>query len=221
MKQIRGIAMLAVASVISLSSCGPSLEMTTQGVAEQITELANMRYTGFSETTLSKVNLYCTDEVADSLISDITEAYNANTYYDVTETVGSATNIQRNGISDLIETKINEADFTDFSFVVDTSKVQFRYPNYDSIELQAYDNIVEIKPENIVDSPVRFKGNSNYKLNLKDYTEYTDGTLIVELESDPSENVITNKQRIEVRLDKHGKISEINSNDFTCGLSYK
>lgn len=208
MKKVRTITVLML--VVLLSACSNSEPpITIARTVSDIETVANTRYTGYNEEVEEALNKSFSPELADKLKEDL--QYKEG-LIDITEVVMTATHesIER-GLDDSIIRKDNK-------YYIDTSKIKFNYPDLNEKVLQVYDSDYSLKKSDI---PINMlKGNGNYNLAVISYDLYNDNTLEVELASSVKGNIMTNKQVIEVGVDKDGKVKEVNTNEFTSTLMY-
>lgn len=200
---------------------GSALRVTHEGISKQVLDLANMRYTGYKDEELKRLELYCTDEVAEQLRDELFMEYHKNYIMGVTGLVGSYKNTKHLGMSDLIQEVQDENG--EYRWQVDMSKLPFNYPNYDTVELQLFDGTVTFNKDEVPQGPELYKGNPNYLMEFVSCTAYNKPTgqlLVIELQSSPVTNVLNNKQHIELEVDKKGKISSIDTSQLTQQLQY-
>lgn len=209
----KSIAIVILASTMCLlASCGG--DVIVSDVANNVKYIANIRYTGYDESIDRMVGSICTEELAQEIKDHLQQEYERTGLIDVTGVVENATHkdISRNLDESIVE--------KDMRFYIDTSKVSFNYPDTTSKLLTIYDSSYEIKRTDIVQNPESFKENLNYKLEVQEYQYFKDGTLRVQLASSIKDNVLNNKQTIEVEVAKDGKIQEFDINDITSSLMY-
>lgn len=209
------LLMILVVLGISLVGCSKdTLEISEVQVAlNNVEMLMNIRYNGYDGSIDSNIREACSESVAGSIISTLSDVYGDKGLVDITDFVMEQTNTDGLGISDCI---IDDGG----KYYIDTTKVEFNYPDLDSAEIQVYDGVYELKKEDIESSLWECKGNKNYKLDVLSYEVYDDGYMEVELGSSKEENVVSNEQKVGLMIGLDGKIESIDVSDIISKLQY-
>lgn len=205
---------MLIATMCMLSACGSNEPpITIARTVSDIETVANVRYTGYNEEVEEALNKSFSSELAQQLKEEI-QSDEENSLLDITDVVMKATHEDINrGLDDSIIRKDNK-------YYIDTSKVEFNYPDLEEKVLQAYDSDYKLRKSDISVNMNELKGNENYKLAVTSYDLYDDNTLEVTLSSSVKGNIMTNKQVIEVGVNEDGEITQADTTDFNSTLMY-
>lgn len=211
MRRGLSVTILLVSLCILLSACGSKTPVIISHTVSDIETIANVRYTGYTDEVKDALDRSFENE---TVREDIESSIKTDSLIDITDVVLNATH---EDLSKQLDPSILRKED---KYYIDTTQVKFNYPDLTEVKLQIYDDEYILKKNDIPTNMEQLKGNKNYKLQVESYDLYDDNVLIVELSSSMKDNVMANKQVIEVEVNENGKVEQANASEFTSILMY-
>lgn len=169
-----------------------------------ITTIANVRYTGYTDDVRKAVYSVCDEQCAEQLDNQLTEAFSANGKIDITDFMLDITHTDKSkGLDDSIILE-------DGKYYIDTNILKEREPDHKlkpEYQLQCYDAVYVFNTSLLPYNPNDLIGNEDYHFNLG-YYESKDGKLDIEFYSKSL------KFETSIYLDTEGLVETITAEDF-------